>query len=118
MDIAARSFFPSVKRIVMSDPVLSPDFLLNYLAFGPMRSRISKDSEASLPLILGGIILDDTPKELMDIAQEIRESKASLPDRLIRREIRDAITLARRREGTIAKGGISAVEESLGIHGS
>ena len=115
MDVAARAFFQSVKGVGASDPVLSPDFLLNYLAFGPLRNRISKDSEASLPLILEGIILDDTPKELMDIVEEIRASMASLPERLIRREIRDAITAARRREGTVAKGGIAAIEERFGI---
>jgi len=98
----------------MGDPVLSPDFLLNYLAFGPLRSRISKDSEASLPLILEGVFLDDTPRELMDIVEKIRASKASLPERLIRREIRDAITAARLREGTISRGGIAAGERSFG----
>lgn len=113
LDSAARSFGRSVNGIRIGDPVLSPDFLLNYLAFGPLRSRISKDSEASLPLILGGVILDDTPKELMDIVEKIRASKASLPERLIRREIRDAITAARRREGTIAIGGIAMVEKSI-----
>jgi len=115
LDVAARSLFQNLNGLVTSDPVLSPDFLLNYLAFGPMRSRISKDREASLPLILGGIILDDTPEEVMDIVQNIRTAKASLPERLIRREIRDAITLARGREGAIAKGGIAGIERNLGI---
>lgn len=117
LDVAARSVFQSVesvKSVGMGDPVLSPDFLLNYLAFGPLRSRISKDSEASLPLILEGVFLDDTPRELMDIVEKIRASKASLPERLIRREIRDAITAARLREGTISRGGIAAVERRFG----
>jgi len=33
-------------------PVLSADFMINYLAFGPVRRKIGKAKEAHLPLMM------------------------------------------------------------------
>ncbi len=98
----------------MDNPVLSADFLVNYLVLGPSRGRISKQTEASLPLIMAGKI-DDVPPELMEVVTKIRERHKDEPERIIRRRIRDALNAARQRKGQISIEGIAGVERSLGF---
>lgn len=92
---------------IPSSPVMSPDFLASFLTFGPIRSRVQKDDELELPLALGlGLegLGDVMPKELVEIAERVREQSAGLSDRVIRRNIRDMIDRARRRQGNLASG--------------
>jgi len=90
---------------IPSTPVLSADFLINYLAFGPNRKRVSKNKESNLPVIIdAGLIRYLTP-ELIDEAEKLREEMKFLPDHVVRRRIRDNLDAAKRRLGRIAKSG-------------
>jgi hypothetical protein len=105
-------------RTYMSDsppdsPVMSADFLVNYLAFGPMRKRVSKTKESNLPLlmVIGGAT-QLTP-ELIAEAENLRSKLKDLPERVVRRQIRDHLDKARSRIGPIANLGMDEVDDAL-----
>lgn len=94
-------------------PVLSADFLVNYLAFGPVRRRVSKSKQAHLPLIMDlGTARYLTPDILAE-AEVIRDGLKDLPERVVRRRIRDFLDRARRRIGPIAEAGLAALDDEL-----
>jgi hypothetical protein len=94
-------------------PVLSPDFLANYLAFGPKRNRVSKASELALPVIVDIGVREYLPSELIELAQTIRDELRGRPERLIRREVRDRLDAAKTRLLTVGHGGIRAMQDDL-----
>jgi hypothetical protein len=90
-------------------PVMSPDFLINYLAFGPVRGRISRRSDSALPLLLDARANDAFPLELLTLAEEIRTGSKDLPALAVNRKVRDGLDDARRRLGLISRGGLKEV---------
>lgn len=94
-------------------PVMGADFLVNYLAFGPMRKRVTKAKESHLPLlmILGGAT-QLTP-ELIAEAENLRSRLKELPERVVRRQVRDYLDKARSRIGPIANLGMDEVDDAL-----
>ena len=94
-------------------PVMSYDFLINYVALGPRRADVTKDEERLLPLMLDMSLLDGIPKDILDIAEATRDEMAGLSERLVRREIRDRLNAARLRSGPIAHAGLDAIELDL-----
>ena len=94
-------------------PVMSADFLVNYLAFGPLRRRVTKDAEAHLPLLMVlGNAAQLTPELILE-AENIRTQLKDLPERLVRREVRDRLDRARARIGPIADQGMDEVDEAV-----
>ena len=96
---------------VPSSPVMSPDFLTNYLVFGPLRHNVTKERESTLPVALGRGMTEFLSPEIVQEAEQVREKFAHLPERRMRRQIRDAMDRARRREGQLAEAGLSGVHE-------
>ena len=94
-------------------PVMSADFLVNYLAFGPMRKRVTKTKESGLPLlmVIGGAT-QLTP-ELIAEAESLRAQLRDLPERVVRRQVRDHLDKAKSRIGPIAKLGMDDVDDAL-----
>lgn len=97
----------------LDSPALSPDFLINYLALGPVRRHLDRGTEHSLPLMLDLSITDDTPPEFVEIARAAIDGFSELPDRVARQRVRDALDKARVRQGLIGSGGISGLEQQL-----
>jgi hypothetical protein len=92
-------------------PVLSADFMVNYLAFGPVRRNVGKAKEAHLPLMMElGTARYLTP-ELLAEAESLREELRDLPDRVVRRRVRDHLDRARRCLGPIAKAGVGELDD-------
>lgn len=94
-------------------PVMSADFMVNYLAFGPVRKKLGKAREAHLPLIMELTATGHLTKELLEEAERIRKEIKDLPDRLVRRQIRDYLDQARMRLGPIAHAGGARLEDDL-----
>lgn len=93
---------------------MSPDFLVNYLAVGPVRKRLAKKSESSLPLSISDMTpLDLLPPELLDSAEAVRDRMKDMPEHLIRREVRDTLDKGRRRVGPLAQGGLDSLMQDL-----
>lgn len=86
---------PLMNELPPHSPVMSADFLVNYLAFGPMRRRVSKTQESHLPLVMAFGSATHLTRELMAEAENLRASLKELPERLIRRKVRDYLDNAR-----------------------
>ena len=94
-------------------PVLSADFMVNYLAFGPVRRKVGKAKEAHLPLMMELGTAGYLTPELLAEAEKLRQELKELPDRVVRRRIRDHLDRARRRLGPIAKAGVGDLDDEL-----
>ena len=94
-------------------PVMSPDFLADYLAVGPLRARVTKQIEASLPLAMFDILADQIPVELLEVAGGVRKDCGDLNERLLRRRLRDTMDNIKRTRGALAKGGFAKVRAKL-----
>lgn len=92
-------------------PVMSADFFLNYLAIGPLRYRISREAESRIPILVETDAPEFMSTELLEVAQRARDEARGLPERLVRRRVRDAIDQAKQRQGAVARGGLDAVRE-------
>lgn len=92
-----------------SSPVMSPDFLVNFLVFGPVRRLVSKGTESRLPLVVELEITEFLPPELIEIADRVRAESEGQPDRITRRRIRDAVDEAKRRRGPVAEAGLQGI---------
>lgn len=98
---------------VPDSPVLSPDFLANYLAFGPIRRQVSKSSELSLPVVIDLSVTQYLPQELVALAESVREELKGCPEYMIRRKVRDRLDAAKARRGAMAQGGTKAMQQDL-----
>ena len=94
-------------------PVMSYDFLINYLAMGPKRSLVSKSQEQLLPLMLDVSLLDGIPEDILEIAEGTRAEMSGYSDRLVMREIRDRLDKAKLRRGPVARAGMEAIEQDI-----
>jgi hypothetical protein len=117
MDSKARQIkdqLPShLRQQVKGDPILSVDFLVRYLAFGPNREKIDQSGAANISLIYSGEILESLPQELLKVATDVREECAHLPEHVIRRRIRDRLNREKARSGIVEKGGLDSALTSI-----
>jgi hypothetical protein len=90
-------------------PILSIDFLAQYLTFGPVRMRLSKTSLRALPVALESRLIPFLTRELVEEASRIRAEMKDLPEAIIRRRVRDQLDSERRRMGPLAAKGVDAV---------
>ena len=93
---------------------MSADFLVNYLSIGPIRSRITKDVESTLPIALDVGSFAELPADLLSEAERIRKEAGDLPEYIIRRRVRDRLDAAKRRPGRIVEEGVQAVLDTIG----
>ena len=96
-----------------ASPAISPDFMLNYLAVGPVRTRLSRKTEEALPLMLNMSVLDAVPKDLLDLADTLRKELIDLPPRVVRRKIRDTLDEARVILGAQARAGEQGLTKEI-----
>lgn len=105
---------PEILRTVKSfhSPVLSLDFLLKFLTFGPARDRVFHDEHSSMR-VFAPEIFDHIPADLMSVAERVRKENANLPQHIVRRRIRDALDRAKANLGKIHKGGLDGVSTAI-----
>lgn len=84
-------------------PVMSADFLGNYLAVGPLRAA---NEGESMPLVIDDLTLESIDRSLFDLATDIRMKNSSKPEPIIRRMVRDALDKAKRRVGELHNRGL------------
>jgi hypothetical protein len=102
---------------VPRSPVMSPDFLSSYLAFGPARRKMSKKRELTLPIALGRGMMEFLSPDVVAEAVKARQRAQGLPERQARRFVRDAMDRARRRVGNLARTGLTSVGEQAKLAG-
>lgn len=77
-------------------PLLSLDFLIENLSFGPERNRLTRSEEQELPAVLDiEMAPEEMSQDICRIADEVRKENEKLPEPVIRRKVRDAIDKAR-----------------------
>jgi hypothetical protein len=96
-------------------PVLSADFMVNYLAFGPVRMRVGKVKEAHLPLMMELSTAQYLTPELLAEAERLRNELKDVPERVVRRRVRDYLDRARRNLGPIAMAGVGELDDELDL---
>ena len=101
-------------REAPDSPVMTPDFMVSYLAIGPMRAKLNRKSETQLPLSVADLGPgENVPAELIDEARKVRGEMHGVSDRVVRREVRDKLDTLRRRQGPYAEGGLRHVQLEL-----
>lgn len=117
LDRAVRQVDEKIKSVLRHNapptPVMSADFLVNYLSIGPIRSRKGKNIENTLPIALDATMLDTLPEDLLREAERIRQEAGELPEYVIRRRVRDYLDAARRRPGRFVKEGFQTVLDTI-----
>ncbi|MBS1066679.1 hypothetical protein JK164_12105 [Gluconobacter kondonii] len=95
-------------KLIRHSPVLSLDFLLKYLAFGPNRDRVGS-VDRSVLVIFDIPLLQSIPQDLINVAQKVRSEYGQLPERQVQRRIRDAIDREKMMRGNVEKAGLDQV---------
>lgn len=93
-------------------PILSLDFLAQYLTIGPGRSRVPKDSLRGLHVFFEPRLVSFLTKELVAEATRIRAEMKDKPEWVIRRRVRDHLDEARRRMGPLAAQSLNDLFET------
>lgn len=93
----------SLRPAVNTGPVLSIDFLIRYLAFGPSRDRTDVIGTA-LAKVYADTLIEPIPAELMAMVTSLREKNADLSENVVQRKIRDTLNRERSRLGVFDGG--------------
>ena len=86
-------------------PVMSADFLANYLAVGPLRDKAAEYAEG-IPIALDVTRFESMSSELFQLANSVREKSAGMDEHLIRRMVRDEVDRAKMRTGELTAEGL------------
>jgi hypothetical protein len=117
LDRAAYQAAESISKNVtvrFTAPVLSPDFLVNYLAIGPVRAALAKSTESILPLMIRELqSLELLPAEVLQAAEELRVQLEGQPPHVIHRRVRDLLLKAQSQLGPMAAAGTPGMQEAL-----
>ena len=119
LDRVAFDVDKTISKILKNDappsPVMSADFLVNYLSIGPIRSQIIKSAESILPVVLDVGMLNEFPSDLLAEAERIRRDASDLPEHVVRRRVRDHLDAAKRRPGRIVGEGVQTVLDAISL---
>jgi hypothetical protein len=87
-----------------SSPLMSLDFIVQNMSFGPNKNLLARSDEQLLPVLLDFEIYQVVPPEVLRVADEVRAQNEGQPEYVIRRKVRDACDQARRQIGDYTKG--------------
>lgn len=94
-----------------SSPLMSPDFIVQNMSFGPNKNLLARSDEQLLPVLLDFDLSQVVPPEILKVADEVRAQNVGQPEYVIRRKVRDACDRARREIGDYTKGVNSILEK-------
>lgn len=99
-----RNSLASEMRNPPSSPLMSLDFLVQNMTFGPNKYNLTRTDEQLLPVLLDLDISQVVPQEVLRVAEEVRQQNEGQPEYVIRRKVRDACDRARKQVGNFTKG--------------
>jgi hypothetical protein len=88
---------------IPSSPVMGLGFLSNWIAIGPMRSKLSDDAHFALPVMVDSGLINEMTPELIAAADRVRLESQQLPDHIVRRRIRDRLDSLRGRQESVSE---------------
>lgn len=106
-------FWKTLPANTPKSPVMSPDFLANYLAVGPVRMQVTKERESRIPVSMIDMLPEELPSPLLVLAQEVRNECADAPPRVVRRRLRDTLDRVRGRGGQWSHEGLEGLKGAL-----
>jgi hypothetical protein len=116
MDSAAWNLVKKVSHdtatSIEHSPIISLDFLLKFLSFGPRRDKIDT-SKRGYSRIFEATIYESIPPDLITMAQQVRESCHDLSERLVQRRIRDELDQQRMRAGVVQTAGLDGLDAAM-----
>lgn len=116
LDTAAYNMKTALPREIWEQikysPVISLDYLMKYLAFGPARDKISLN-ETSASHVFAPALLDSVPNEFIEIAEKVRVQHQGLPENLVQRRIRDTLDRQREKIGALHQAGLDGFDPTL-----
>jgi hypothetical protein len=96
---------------IKHSPLMSIDLLLKYLAFGPNRERVDPADLAHAQIFATTLV--EIPPELLDMAEKVRGECGQLPERIVRRRIRDALDAERSKVGPVHDAGLDGASKAI-----
>ncbi len=81
-------------------PALSPDYLVQILRLGPMRTAVESELRVNLPLLIDFSRLDVTPTSLIESADTARDGMSETSEHVVRRRVRDQLDRMRSAYGS------------------
>jgi hypothetical protein len=116
MDSAAWRLKSKVSRstadLIKHTPVISLDFLLKYLSFGPRRDMVEPKNRGHTRVFTSAIY-ENIPPELIKAADHVRQSYHDLDERRIQRRVRDELDRRKMSAGEVQQGGLEGVDAAL-----
>lgn len=97
---------------IRHSPVLSLDFLIQYLSFYPSNQNVL-NFDKSASRIFSTALLESIPPELISIAEKVRSDCTGLEERVIQRKIRDALDRAKSDIGSIHQAGLDNFNNAI-----
>jgi hypothetical protein len=107
-----RAMSDKIRRKIVHAPVISLDFLLKYLAFGPRRDRIDTSGNGSTRIFTASIY-ESIPVDLINVADTVRARNSGVPERLIQRRIRDELDKQKMAAGAAQQAGLQGAESAF-----
>lgn len=96
-----------------SSPALSPDFLSQYIRLGRFQVAVERNSHIPMPIITEMSRLENVPRSLIELSDNIRLENSELNERVLRRKVRDRMDTERTRRSTKSSSGISGLEDEI-----
>jgi hypothetical protein len=93
-------------------PIMSIDYLIRYLAFGPNREKVDLTG-GSLARVYTDVLFEPASPELLHVMERIREENKDLPENIVQRRIRDKLNVERSRMGEMDSVGIDGAADAL-----
>lgn len=86
-----RSIRGEFKDLYGVSPIMSVDFLINYLLLGPNRAATNRETLDILPHYIEINKNGSIPAQIIEISERVRSEYDGMEERLVRRKIRNAI---------------------------
>lgn len=93
-------------------PVMSLDYLLRYLAFGPNREKVDLTGSA-LAKVYADALIEPLPVEMIETLDSIRADNIDVPEAIVQRRIRDRLNGERSKLGQIDSFSLEQVNEAM-----
>lgn len=103
---------PQVAGVIKHSPVISLDYLLKYLSFGPRRDRVEAVGKGH-SRIFTSTIYESIPTDLIKAATQVRRSCHGLSERMVQRRVRDELDRRKMSAGAVQKGGLEGLDAAL-----
>jgi hypothetical protein len=97
---------------IKHSPIISLDFLLKYLSFGPRRDRVDTFKKGS-SRVFASIIYENIPDDFIAVAHQVRQSCHGLSERIVQRRIRDELDNQRMKAGAVQVAGLEGLDAAV-----